>query len=150
MVRPLKARVLTLILPLAILLTFGTDHLSAIDQTGEGDGFLRMTPETRSGFLLGYTIGLSRGFAQGCLAYRSIAEFKTHDVHNDPFGRCVNRGPGFSRSVDYYVKQVTDFYESFPADRNVPFEEVLKKLSDSENMTPSQMHAWFEKHRHRK
>ncbi len=52
--------------------------------------------------------------------------------------------------MDHYVKQVTDFYESFPSDRTVPFEEVAKKLSDSENMTPQQMHKWFEEHGHRK
>jgi hypothetical protein len=43
-----------------------------------------------------------------------------------------------------------DFYTSFPADRDVPFEEVLKKLSDSEDMTPQQMHEWFKEHRHKK
>ena len=150
MVRSFKAGGLTLILLLATLLTFGTNLFSAIHPSGEGDGWLRMEPTTRTGFLWGYTIGLSRGFAEGCSAYNRIVPFQRHNLHNDPFGKCIGRGPGFSRPVDYYVKQVTDFYEFFPADRNVPFEEVLKKLSDSENMTPSQMHEWFEQHRHRK
>ena len=67
--------------------------------------------------------------------------------HNDPFAKCLNSsGRGFSRPVDFYVSQVTEFYESFPSDRAIPFEEVLKRLSDSELMTPKQIHDWFERH----
>ncbi len=150
MVRSLELRKHMLCVITLWVLILGVSHASAADRNTEGDAWLRMSPDARSVFLMAYTGGLSRGFAEGCLAYDRIAKPKNYDVHKAPLGKCLNRGPGFSRSVDYYVKQVTDFYESFPADRNVPFEEVLKKLSDSENMTPSQMHEWSEKHRHTK
>ena len=42
-----------------------------------------------------------------------------------------------------------DFYTSFPEDHDVPFEQVLKKLSDSESMAPQQMHEWFKEHDYR-
>jgi len=110
-----------------------------------------MNSDTRHGFVWGYTIGLTRGFAQGCNAYYQIAPPQApHSLQDDLFGKCITKGFGFSKPVAYYEKQITDFYTSFPTDRNVPFEDVLKKLSDSENMTPQQMHAWFKEHGHTK
>ncbi|MGA2609018.1 MAG: hypothetical protein ABSH01_16370 [Terriglobia bacterium] len=152
MMRSLKVRnLMFFVMTLSVLLILGVNHAPAADESTEGDAWLRMNPDTRTGFLRGYTIGLSRGFAEGCDTYRSIEKPRTRDLRNDPFANCLNaRGRGFSQPVDHYVKQVTDFYESFPSDRTVPFEEVLKKLSDSDNMTPQQMHKWFEEHGHRK
>lgn len=41
-------------------------------------------------------------------------------------------------------------YSAYAEDRKVPFEEVLKKLSDAEHLTPEQMHEWFKQHGYRK
>jgi hypothetical protein len=150
MVRSLELRKPMLSVIILSVLILGVSHASAADRNTEGDAWLRMSPDARSVFLMAYTGGLSRGFAEGCLAYDRIAKPKNYDVHKAPLGKCLNRGRGFSRSVDYYVKQVTQFYESFPSDRTVEFHEVIKKLSDSESMTARQMHEWFEEHGHRK
>ncbi len=102
----------------------------AADQNTEGDAWLHMNSDTRTGFAWGYTVVLSRGFAEGCDKYRTIEGSKSRHLHDDPFARCLNsQNRGFSRPVDYYVTHVTEFYESFQSDRAVPFEEVLKKLS---------------------
>jgi hypothetical protein len=134
-----------------ILLALSVRHSSAQAQNGEGDAWMSMNSDTRFGFVFGYTIGLNRGFTQGCIAYDKIVPSqKPHSLHDDLFVKCTSKGFGFSKPVPFYEKQITDFYTSFPADRKVPFEEVLKKLSDSENMTPQQMHEWFKEHGHGK
>ena len=140
-------KVKALILLLSALLIYATHPAFARDEN-EGEAWLHMSPDSRAGFAWGYTIGLSRRFAQGCNAYRSINPSKSRDLHDDPFAKCLGRGEGFSRSVDYYVKKVTEFYESYPLDHDVLFEEVLKRLSDSENMTPAQIHQWAEQRQH--
>ncbi|MBZ5540144.1 MAG: hypothetical protein LAN61_06440 [Acidobacteriia bacterium] len=136
---------------LAVLLALFVHYTSAQTYNREGDAWLSMNSDTRLGFVWGYTIGLSRGFAQGCEAYYEVAPpQEPHSFQDDLFGKCATRGVGFSKPVAYYEKQITDFYTSFPAERKVPFEDVLKKLSDSENMTPQQMHEWFKEHGYKK
>ena len=134
-----------------VLLALSVRYGSAQAQNGEGDAWMSMNSDTRFGFVFGYTIGLNSGFTQGCVAYYKIAPpQKPHSLHDDLFGRCTSKGFGFSKPPAFYEKQITDFYTSFPADRKVPFEEVLKKLSDSENMTAQQIHDWFKEHGHGK
>jgi hypothetical protein len=129
---------------LGILMILSASSALAADQNADGDAWLHMNRDTQTGFVRGYTIGLTRGFAQGCDAYRSLVPVETHDIHNDPFAGCLNTsGRCFSQPVDFYVRQVTDFYQSFPSDRAISFEDVLKKLSDGQNMTPRQIHDWF-------
>jgi len=106
-----------------------------------------MSPEAQVVFVRGYIAGLSRGFEEGCDADRTIDPRKNYDLHDDRFAKCLNRSPGFSKPVEYYAKQVAAFYASFPSDRTVPFETVVKKLSDSESMTTQQMHEFFKSHR---
>lgn len=115
---------------------------------GEGDGWLEMNSDTRTGFVSGYTIGLSRGFAQGCLAYEKVAprDKKYYRVADLPSLKCSRQGFGFSRPISLYVEQITEFYSGHAEDRNVPFEDVLKRLSDDASMTPKQMHEWFAQH----
>jgi hypothetical protein len=138
-------------LTLSILLVLSVSRVLAGGQDTEGDAWLNMNPDTRIAFVRGYTVGLSRGFAEGCDAYKRIEQPKNYDLRDDPFRKCLNTpGHGFGRDVDYYAEQVTAFYTLFPSDRAAPFEEVLKKLSDSEKMTPPQIHEWFKERGHSK
>jgi hypothetical protein len=117
-------------------------------QNGEGDGWLERNSDTRTGFVHGYIIGLSRGFAQGCLSYeRLVPQQKTYVHFADlPSLKCSRQAFGFSKPISFYVEQITRFYAVNAEDRKVPFEEVLKKLSDNEHLTPKQMHEWFKQH----
>jgi hypothetical protein len=118
-------------------------------QTGEGDEWLSKASEARLGFVSGYIIGMSRGFADGCDTYRRIAPQVSRGLRDDLFGKCLNSSDrGFSRPADLYEKRITEFYSSFPSDRRIPFEKVLKALSDSENKTPEQMHEMFRERPH--
>jgi hypothetical protein len=137
-------------LVLSVLLIATYHDMSAQTRNGEGDGWLKMNSDNQFGFVYGYTIGLSRGFAQGCQTYAEIAPpQKPHRLKDDLRLKCGDKGFGFSKPVEVYQKQITDFYTSFPADHDVPFEQVLKRLSDSESMTPQQMHEWFKEHDYR-
>jgi hypothetical protein len=122
-------------------------HISGQTQHGEGDAWITMNSDNQFRFVLGYTVGLSKGFAEGCDAYYKIAPpQKPHALRDDLFAKCLAQGLGFSKPVAFYQKQITDFYTLFPGERDVPFEQVLKSLSDSENMTPQQIHQWFKGH----
>ncbi len=63
-----------------------------------------------------------------------------------PSVKCSRQALSFSKPISSYVEQITSFYMASAVDRKVPFEEVLKKLSDDEHMTPEQMHEWFKQH----
>jgi hypothetical protein len=117
-------------------------------QDGEGGGWLERNPDSRIGFVHGYIVGLSRGFAQGCVAYeRSVPQQKTYVRPADlPSVKCSRQTPSFSKPISFYAEQITRFYTANAEDRKVPFEEVLKMLSDGKHMTPEQMHDWFKQH----
>jgi hypothetical protein len=124
---------------------------SAQTQNGEGDGWMKWNSDTRLGFVWGYTMGLNHGFGQGCGAYYKAAQpEKPHSLRDDPLGKCISKGLGFSKPPAFYEKKVTDFYTSFPEDRDVPFEQVLKWSSDSENISVQQMHERAKEHGHTK
>jgi hypothetical protein len=122
-------------------------HISGQTQHGDGDAWISLNSDNQFRFVLGYTVGLSKGFAEGCDAFYKIAPpQKPHALRDDLFSKCLAQSLGFSKPMAFYQKQITDFYTSFQGDRDVPFEQVLKSLSDSENMTPQQMHQWFKEH----
>jgi len=133
---------------LLFLVSLVASPIPLIAQSTEGDAWLKMSSETQTGFLRAYTAGVSWGFAQGCNAYYGTARSmgKHHTLKSNPFGQCLSKALQFSRPVDSYVKQLTEFYTSFPADRNVSFERIMEKLSDSEGMTSEQIHTWFKEH----
>jgi hypothetical protein len=116
-------------------------------QRGDGDKWINMNSDSQLRFLLGYTVGLSKGFAEGCDAFYKISPSqKPHALPDDLFAKCLAQGLGFSKPVAFYQQQITNFYTLFPGDRDVAFEQLLKSLSDSKNMTPQQMHLWFKQH----
>ena len=119
-------------------------------QSTEGNRWLDMNSDTRSGFVWGYILGVTRGFAEGCEAYDKIVPLRAPvSLKEYPFAKCLNsKGRGFSKPIPFYQEEITDFYSSFPSDRDVPFGEVLKRLSDDEHMTPAQIHEWFKTNSH--
>jgi hypothetical protein len=107
-------------------------HTSSQTQHGDGDAWISMNSDNQFRFVLGYTVGLSEGFGEGCDAfYKIAAPQKPHPLRDDLFAKCLAQGFGFSKPVAFYQKQITDFFTLFPEDRDVPFEQVLKSLSDS-------------------
>jgi hypothetical protein len=114
----------------------------------EGEAWLEMNTDTRTGFVFGYTVGLSRGFVQGCLAYQKSVPPPEgfHPIADDPFLKCTRQGFSFTKPLSFYAEQITKFYTASAEDRKVPFQEVIKKLSDEEHLTPEQMHEYFKQH----
>jgi len=56
--------------------------------------------------------------------------------------RCVGRGETFSKTEEDYLDKITDFYQSFPADRQVQVGKILEGLCDERRLTLQQM-PWF-------
>jgi hypothetical protein len=144
----LAATVVSVLLALSVRYTSAT---SAQTENGEGGGWLSWNSDTRLGFVWGYTMGLSRGFGEGCGAYYRVPPAgEPYSLRDDPFGKCIGKGFGFSQPPTFYEKQITDFYTSFAEDRDVPLNQVFKRLSDSENLTLQQTHERAKEHGHAK
>lgn len=135
-----------LLAPVLLIFTHRTISQEEKPQTLEGDSWLAMNQERKSGFVLGYTIGISRGFAEGCATYDQIVNVHDVPLKSDPLRKCFDsKGRGFSKPVQFYVDRVNDFYKTYPGNRNFPVGELIKKLSDSENLTPQEIHQSIEK-----
>jgi len=116
-------------------------------QSGEGDSWFEMNSDMQTGFVSGYIIGLSRGLGEGCVACTKLAPPQPpHRLADDLLGKCLRQGFGFTKPTSFYVGQITEFYKTSAEDRKAAFDEVLKKLSDDQGMTPKQMHEWFKQH----
>jgi hypothetical protein len=130
-----------------LLFILSGSHTSAQARNRDGDRWLSWNSDSRLGFVWGYTTGLSRGFGEGCEAYsRVVPTGKPHSLRDDPFGKCIGKGFGFSQPPAFYEKQITGFYTSFTEDQDVPLEQVIKWLSDAENLTLQQMHERAKQH----
>jgi len=144
-----ETAILCALASMALLTTLTAPCIGGPGGSREGDAWLGLNQDTRFGFAWGYINGVSSGFAEGCVAYSRIVPAHNVPLRSDPLGKCFNtKGRGFSKSVDFYVGKITELYSAFPEDRDVPIGEVLKKLSDSENMTPQEIHLWYEQHSH--
>jgi hypothetical protein len=57
---------------------------------------------------------------------------------------CMSKLPLFSKGFDYYVTQITNFYETYPQDRDLPLRQLFAQLADSStNKTLEQIHSWY-------
>jgi len=93
----------------------------------EGDQWLRWTNEVRQTYVLAFSLGYSKGYAQGCtVGTRDVAASLRPGLENNPARNCRHKGLDFSRGTDYFVKSITDFYTHFPADRDIYVEELIR------------------------
>ncbi|HET9697330.1 MAG TPA: hypothetical protein VFP40_10720, partial [Terriglobales bacterium] len=100
------------------LLLFACNLSLGQTKTNEGDVWLAKSPEARSSLLLGLTIGMSKGFGDGCATYyKNAPTQKPHTLKDDLFAKCIKHAPGFSNAMSYYEDRVTDFYTRFPNNR---------------------------------
>lgn len=110
-----------------------------------GNDWLRWNSDTRgayvSGYLFGHAIGHARGFRDGCVAgQRTYLVGKAHGL---PGEKCIPKHPGYSRGLEEYVRDISEYYSAYPADAYVPIFKVLDGLSDKQKLTAEQMHEYF-------
>jgi hypothetical protein len=113
---------------------------SAADTSIYGEQWLSWSNDTRSSYVLGYLWGFGRGFAQGCRVGEEIYSGKPKGL---PGEKCVARAPKDSKSLEQYAEIITNYYRSYPADRNVPIPKLLDGLQREPNLTIEQMHEYF-------
>lgn len=122
------------------------------DRTGgQGKLWLSWSPERRQGFSGGYLWAYDVGFRQACLAYFTASPPKsmTLDLKDSPLQKCAVRELQYSKGPDRYAALITDYYEKYPDDVDLPITWLFQAFSEQENKSPEEIHrAWSNHHHH--
>ncbi len=113
----------------------------AMDPFPKGNDWMGWNAETRLAYVAAYVQAYVEGFRVGCDAGKEAYAKKI--PKGDTGQRCVGRGKTFSKSEEDYVDKITEFYQSFPADRHVQVANVIEGLCDERQLTPQQMHQYY-------
>src|SRR4029077_14359154 len=146
---------LVLLVSLFMPLVLGSQEFTKgfpTDRTrGEGKMWTQWDESQRKGFVWGYIWGLERGYHNGCKELSSalpspvtIDPLNGPDPLKNPLLECMLKTPVFSKGFEYYVTQITTFYETYPQDRDLPLRQLFAQLADSSsNKTLEQIHSWY-------
>jgi hypothetical protein len=101
----------------------------------QGSVWLQWDERTRLGFVRGYLLAISVGYRDGCFWYDDFVRLpqEAKNPAELPFAKCLASGLKFSQTPEYYSKQLTTFYKSYPQDTRLPLDELLRSISDSQN-----------------
>lgn len=117
-------------------------HLAAIASSFEnGNDWSRWSKETQSVYVSAYLSGHARGFRDGCEVGQKT--YSTGKLHGLPGEKCLPKAPNYSRQLEEYVTDVTNYYSAYPTDLHVPIFRVLDGLSDARKLTVNQMHDYY-------
>jgi len=110
----------------------------------EGDMWLKWSKDRRESYLWGYMLGYSQAYWKECRETGNAlpAEADSTAIEN----RCRSRQPDFSKGTDFWGQQVTDFYKTYPGDRDIKIDEVLEQLRNG--LTLEQIHKYPFMRRH--
>lgn len=105
-----------------------------------GKIWLEWTSAERSGFVKGFILGHGEGYDNACKVAEanSVASKKT-DSEFDP---CLQQRHLFGRKPSFYEQFITDYYNRYPTDRDVP---VRVLLLQADQTTPDGVHQWLDK-----
>ena len=110
-------------------LAFVSTTTPAGDTLDAGRDWLKWGNQTRLAYVSAYLHGQGRGFRDGCILAQGL--YSAGEPSGLPGETCVARAPSYSRNLEDYVAKITEYYRSYPGDRNVPIFEVLEGLSDA-------------------
>ena len=128
----------------ALIALVGAQDNQAGDDLAQGAIWLRWSKEQRATYVTGYVRGVKKGYASGCRAAEKIRpqqKFKNTELSS--FGQCVAQAPSFSRDPSTYQDEVTQFYNSFPKDRELAIDRVLDLLSDRESKSLTEIDKMY-------
>ena len=113
----------------------------AMDPFPKGNDWMSWTAETRLAYVAAYVQAYAEGFRVGCDAGKEA--YSTKIPKWDAGEKCVGSGKTFSKSEEDYVDRITEFYQSYPADRHIQIRKILEGLCDERQLTPQQMHHYY-------
>lgn len=104
--------------------------------------WLDWTPNERHSFVLGYIWAYHEGFHSGCREYFDSNPPKViEDLQRSPLQKCMLRELRYSRPVRFYETKITQFYNQFPGDSDVPLARLLEAFSDTKHKSAQEVHA---------
>jgi hypothetical protein len=105
-----------------------------------GKVWLGWNSNERTGFVRGFIVGHGEGYQSGCRgAETNSTDSKASDNEFDP---CLQQRHLFRREVPFYEQFITDFYNRYSMDRDVPVRVLLLQADEK---TPSEVHQWLSK-----
>jgi hypothetical protein len=118
---------------------------------GEGKMWIKWDKSQRLGFIRGYNSGLDRGYHNGCLTVYEAAspssgeldQSKKTNRSTSGLQECMSKQPLFSKEAAHYETQITNFYETYPQDQDLPIRQFFSHLADSSSETLEQIHSWY-------
>lgn len=114
-----------------------------IDFTLAGGKYWTMiSREQKMYYLKGYLDGHIHGSLDAChVAARNAAE---RNVAWDVGFECIRRIPKFTnKGLEYYVDQITKYYELYPKDERLRVRRILFQLSDENNHSLQHIHLLY-------
>ena len=105
-----------------------------------GQVWLEWSPAERTGFVRGFIVGHGEGYQSACRVAEanSVASKKA----SDEFDPCLQQRHLFEKQAPFYEQFVTDFYNRYSMDRDVP---VRVLLLQADAKTPDEVHQWLAK-----
>lgn len=122
-----------------------------VDRTaGQGKLWMSWAPGERERFVMGYVWAYYSGFRSGCEAYSEFsAPAAIATLEESPLQKCMLQQLDYSKDANYYQGRITSFYQTYPADSDLPLAWLMQAFSDSEHKTPDEINnAWSDGHRH--
>lgn len=126
-----------------VSLTYGQERPLRFPESrsySPGQVWLEWTPAERTGFVKGFIVGHGEGYQSGCriAGANSIGSRKTSN-ELDP---CLQQRHLFRKEAPFYERFITDFYNRYSMDRDVPVRVLLLQADEK---TPDDVHQWLAK-----
>ena len=113
----------------------------------EGDTWIKWTEEHREDYVKAYILGRSEGYSDAC--YKVVSYWPSPVVLNDKnnaLSRCLKQMPDFSKGPEYFARQVTQLYTSYPEHRILLTTEILEALGSGKSIQDIHEHPPFPTH----
>jgi hypothetical protein len=93
----------------------------------------------RTGFVRGFIVGHKEGHEGVCT---SLAADSRSVASASGFDPCLAKRHLFKKDLSYYEQLITDFYNQYSEDRDVPLRILLLQADER---TPKEIHVWLAK-----
>ena len=104
-----------------------------------GKMWLEWTPPERIGFVRGFVVGHEEGYRKACTTSQERNRAAAPITGFDP---CLEKRHLFKKELPYYEHFITDFYNRYAEDRDVPLRVLLLQADER---APNQVHEWLAK-----